>query len=71
MCEVIQLLYSNDQYPSNGQMRIPPTVAHIIALWAGDTGLAYLRNGGQSADNPGFTVCITRCVYRAELILGR
>ena len=27
--------------------------------------------GGQSADNPDFTVCITRCVYRAEMILGR
>ena len=40
MCEVIQLLYSNDQYPFNGQMRIPPTVAHSIALLAGDTGLA-------------------------------
>ena len=26
--------------------------------------------GGQSADNPDFTVCIIRCVYRAELILG-
>ena len=71
MCEVIQLLYSNDQYPFNGQMRIPPTVAHSIALLAGDTGLAYLRNGGQSADNPDFTVCIILCVYRAGLILGR
>ena len=27
--------------------------------------------GGQSADNRDFTVCIIRCVYRAELILGR
>ena len=54
---------------------IPPTVAHPIALLAGDTGRSYmthfLRNGEQSADNPDFTVCIIRCVYRAELILGR
>ena len=28
----------------------------------------FLRNGGQSADNRDFTVCIIRCVYRAELI---
>ena len=27
--------------------------------------------GGQSAVNRDFTVCIIRCVYRAELILGR
>ena len=54
---------------------IPPTVAHSIALLTGDTGRSYttdfLRNGDQSADNPDFTVCIIRCVYRAELILGR
>ena len=54
---------------------IPPTVAHSIALLAGDTGRSYttdfLRNGEQSADNPDFTVCIIRCVYRAELILRR
>ena len=54
---------------------IPPTVAHSIALLAGDTGRSYttdlLRNGEQTADNPDFTVCIIRCVYRAELILGR
>ena len=54
---------------------IPPTVAHSIALLAGDTGLAertdFLRNGGQSADNPDFTASIIRCVYRPELILGR
>ena len=31
----------------------------------------FLRNGGQSADNPDFTVCIIRCVYRAELILAQ
>ena len=53
---------------------ILPTVAHSIALLAGDTGRSYtidfLRNGEQSADNPDFTVCIIRCVYRAELILG-
>ena len=54
---------------------IPPTVAHSIALLAGDPGRSYttdfLRNGEQSADNPDFTVCIIRCVYLAELILGR
>ena len=48
---------------------IPPTVAHPIALLAGDTGRSYmtdfLRNGEHSADNPDFTVCIIRCVYRA------
>ena len=27
--------------------------------------------GGQSAVNRDFTVCIIRCVYRKELILGR
>ena len=36
----------------------------LYCLLAGDTG-------GQSADNPDFTVCIIRCVYRTELILGR
>ena len=54
---------------------IPPMVAPSIALLAGDTGRSYstdfLRNGEQSADNPDFTVCIIRCVYRAELIFGR
>ena len=54
---------------------IPPTVVHSIALLAGDTGRSYttdfLRNGEQTADNPDFTVCIIRWVYRAELILGR
>ena len=53
---------------------IPPTVAYSKLL-AGDTGRSYttdfLRNGEQSADNPDFTVCIIRCVYCAELILGR
>ena len=56
-------------------LAIPPTVAHSIALLAGDIGRSYttdfLRNGEQSADNPDFTVNIIRCVYRAELILGR
>ena len=46
MCEVIQLLYSNDQYPFNGQMRIPPMVAHSIALLAGDTGSLSLASPG-------------------------
>ena len=36
---------------------IPPTVAHSIALLAGDTGQShttdFLRNGEQSADNRG------------------
>ena len=52
---------------------IPPTVAHSIALLAGDTGRSYTTDflGEQSADNPDFTVCIIRCVYHAELILGR
>ena len=54
---------------------IPPMVAHCIALLADDQGRSYttdfLRNGEQSADNPDFTVCIIRCVYHAELILGR
>ena len=26
----------------------------------------FLRNGGQSVDNRDFTVCIIRCVYRAN-----
>ena len=60
--------------PSPLLSAIPPTVAHSIALLAGDTGRSYttdvLRNGGQSADNPDFTICIIRCVYHAELILG-
>ena len=63
---------SHGQRWNNGQMRTgrdsrtgpAPTVAHSIALLAGDTG-------GQSADNSDFTVCIIRCGYRAELILGR
>ena len=53
---------------------IPPMVAHSVALLAGDTGRSYTTDflGEQSAaDNPDFTVCIIRCVYRAELILGR
>ena len=33
-------------------------------LLPGDTG-------GQSADNPDFTVCIIRCVYHGKLIIGR
>ena len=36
----------------------------LYCLMAGDTG-------GQPADNSDFTICINRCVYRAELILGR
>ena len=52
---------------------IPPTVAHSVALLAGDTGRSYTTDflGEQSADNPDFTVCIISCVYRAELILDR
>ena len=52
---------------------IPPTVAHSIALLAGDKGRSYTADfpSEQSADNPDFTVCIIRCVYRIELILGR
>ena len=54
--------------------RLPAQVADHLSdhLWA-NTGLKryFLRNGGQSADNRDFTVCIIRCVYRAELIFGR
>ena len=52
---------------------ILPMVAHSVALLAGDTGRSYTMDflGEQSADNPDFTVCIIRCVYRAELIIGR
>ena len=48
-----------------------------VALLADDTVLINGRHGEQLADNeadhPDFTVCnnIIRCVYRAELILGR
>ena len=59
---------AHGQRLNNGQMRTgtgpAPTVAHSIALLAGDTG-------GQSADNHDFTVCIICRVYRAELILVR
>ena len=46
---------------------IPPTVAHSVALLAGDAGRSYTTDflGEQSADNPDFAVCIIRCVYRA------
>ena len=52
---------------------IPPTVADSIAILAGDTGRSYTADfpSEQSADNPDFTVCIIRCVYRAKLIRGR
>ena len=35
-------------------------------------GLSQKRwTNGQTVDNRDFTVCMIRCVYRAELILGR
>ena len=50
---------------------IPPTVRTLLPYWRATGDTDFLRNGGQSADNPDFTVYIIRCVYRAELILGR
>ena len=43
---------------------------HVAILWAGLT-MDFLRNGGQSGPTRDFTVCNIRCMYRAELILGR
>ena len=58
----------------------------MLRLWSGGQSLAVtltalsLTGGGggskrwtfsETADNRDFTVCIIRCVYRAELILGR
>ena len=54
-----------------------PSIANVVFRHSADGGALYCliggrhRNGGQSADNPDFTVCIIRCVYRAELILVR
>ena len=61
---------------------IPPTVAHSIALLAGETGRSYttdfLRNGEQSADNrrtiltlPSVlsAVCIAQNLYLADSLL--
>ena len=45
----------------------------MLQIWAGlNDGLSQKQRtiGGQSADNRDFTVCIIRCVYRAELMLG-
>ena len=56
-----------------------PMVAPSVALSADHTGAPNVEKHGEeladsvAVDHPNFTVCnnIIRCVYRAELILGR